>query len=200
MIAERGWRCADIDAAALAAGVTRAEFLREFDSLYEVLIAVSRRANAAMFEEAADLDPAEPPRERLFAVLMRRFEAAADERPALKALMRAVPFDPLLGAVMLRNLALFARHALEAAGIGGHGLIGLARVKGLASLVLAPVIRVWLEDATPDLARTMAALDQALRRYERLVGRLDSAICPPTPATSDAADDTGSGASASSTR
>ncbi len=196
MIAERGWRAADVDAVALAAGIDRIEFLREFDGLHDVLIAAARRADAAMFEEAASLEPGEPARDRLFAVLMRRFEAASSERPALKALVRAAPFDPLLGAVMLRNLALSARRALEAAGVGAHGLAGLARAKALVALVLAPVIRVWLADDTPDLARTMAALDAALARYERLAVRLDPAFV----ASSPAATGEGSGASASSTR
>ena len=42
------------------------------------------------------------------------------------------------------------------------------RAQGLA-LVWARVMRVWLDDEDPGLARTMAALDKRLREAERTV-------------------------------
>ena len=45
---------------------------------------------------------------------------------------------------------------------------GLFRAQGLA-LVWARVMRVWLDDEDPGLARTMAALDKRLREAERMV-------------------------------
>ena len=44
----------------------------------------------------------------------------------------------------------------------------LVRIEGL-TLIYANALRVWLTDDTPDMAKTMAALDQGLRRAERLV-------------------------------
>ena len=60
---------------------------------------------------------------------------------------------------------------LEAAGISSVGLAGSLRIKGLA-LVYLNALRVWLEDDSPDMARTMAAVDKGLRRAEQLARSL----------------------------
>jgi hypothetical protein len=46
------------------------------------------------------------------------------------------------------------------------------RAQGLAVL-FASVLRTWLHDEDPGLARTMSALDKALSRGQRYVGFLD---------------------------
>ena len=64
---------------------------------------------------------------------------------------------------------------LHTAGLGTEGVIGAARVAGLAS-VYACVFRTWLEDDEPGLARTMAALDRRLRRGEQALAMVDD-VC-----------------------
>ena len=61
---------------------------------------------------------------------------------------------------------------LAAAGIPATGRRGLLRAQGLA-LVWARVMRTYLDDDDPGLARTMAALDKRLREAERVAMRLD---------------------------
>ena len=56
---------------------------------------------------------------------------------------------------------------LEAAGVSVSGVFGAARVKGLV-VVYANAFRVWLNDSTEDMAKTMAALDKGLRLAERM--------------------------------
>ena len=90
----------------------------------------------------------------------------------MRALLRAVPFDPpaalLLGGATLCSMGWM----LEAAGIGADGIEGGMRVAGLAA-VYASVYRTWLADDDPGQARTMAALDRRLRRGERTLQTLD---------------------------
>ena len=57
---------------------------------------------------------------------------------------------------------------LEAAGVSSSGLFGALRVKGLA-MIYAEAYRVWLGDDSKDMAKTMATLDRALGRVERLI-------------------------------
>ncbi len=64
---------------------------------------------------------------------------------------------------------------LAAAGIGGEGLRGSARVAGLAALS-AQVFDVWLDDDDPGLSKTMAALDKRLRRAERTVSSVEDTV------------------------
>jgi hypothetical protein len=61
---------------------------------------------------------------------------------------------------------------LTAAGIGAAGPRGMIRAQGLAVL-FGSVLRTWVRDEDPGLARTMAALDRALARGQRFVGFLD---------------------------
>jgi hypothetical protein len=50
----------------------------------------------------------------------------------------------------------------------------MVRAQGLA-LLFASVLRTWLRDDDPGLARTMSALDRALARGQRWSGFLDDA-------------------------
>lgn len=44
--------------------------------------------------------------------------------------------------------------------------MGILKTKGL-SLVYLNTVRVWLRDETPDLSKTMAALDKNLQRADQ---------------------------------
>ena len=61
---------------------------------------------------------------------------------------------------------------LTAAGIGASGPKGMVRAQGLA-LLFAQVLRTWVDDDDPGLARTLAALDRELARGQRFAGLLD---------------------------
>ena len=63
---------------------------------------------------------------------------------------------------------------LEAAGISAAGGRGAWRVRLLAALYLS-VFRIFLDDDSTDLAKTMAALDQRLRRGRSWLGMVDGA-------------------------
>src|SRR5258707_187956 len=56
--------------------------------------------------------------------------------------------------------------------IEAAGPRGMVRAQGLAVL-FASVLRTWVDDDDPGLARTMAALDRALARGQRWSGFLD---------------------------
>ena len=86
----------------------------------------------------------------------------------MRAIVGATFCDPaaaLCGAFTLRRSM---TAMLEAARIGASGLPGVLRVKGLAAVHMS-VLRVWLDDDSEDMAKTMAALDKRLRRAESLV-------------------------------
>src|SRR5262249_51198398 len=124
----------------------------------------------------ADADMAdELPRERLFDVLMRRFEAMAHDKQAVRSLIRSATCNPAL-ALELNQLAVNSQQwMLTAAGIGASGPKGMLRAQGLA-LMFAQVARTWVHDDDAGLARTMAALDRALARGQRWSGLPDDAF------------------------
>ena len=118
---------------------------------------------------------AEPPRERLFDVLMRRIEVLAPHKAAMRTLFRSAVRNPGL-AVTLNGLAVRSQQwMLTAADISASGPRGMVRAQGLA-LLFASVLRTWLDDDDPGLARTMAALDRALAQGQHWSGCLDDLL------------------------
>jgi AcrR family transcriptional regulator len=155
-----------------AAGVSLAQLRAEFPSTLAVLAAhvkaIDRAVLAEDFSDMAD----EPPRERLFDVLMRRLEMLGPHREAVRSLVRSATRNPPL-AVALNALAVRSQQwMLTAAGITASGPRGMLRAQGLA-LLFGSALRTWIGDDDPGLARTMAALDRALGRGQRFAGLLD---------------------------
>ena len=86
----------------------------------------------------------------------------------MRSLMRSASRNPGL-AFALNGLAVRSQTwMLTAAGIDAAGPRGMMRAQGLA-LLFASVLRTWVDDDDPGLARTLAALDRALARGAALV-------------------------------
>ena len=155
-----------------ASGVSLAQLRSEFPSTLAILAAhVKSIDRAVLSEDFGDVEE-EPARERLFDVLMRRIEILAPHREAVRSLMRSARRNPPL-ALALNSLAVRSQQwMLTAAGIGASGPRGMIRAQGLAAL-FGGVLRTWIHDDDPGLARTMAALDRALARGQRFAGLVD---------------------------
>ena len=160
---------------AKAAGVSLADLRGAFASTLAILAAHMRAIDRAVLA-GGDADMAEePPRERLFDVLMRRLEVLAPHKDAVRSLMRSAARNPGL-ALALNSLGVRSQQwMLTAADIGASGPRGMLRAQGLAVL-FASVLRTWVHDEDPGLARTMAALDRALARGQRWSGLLDDVL------------------------
>jgi AcrR family transcriptional regulator len=164
---------------AARAGVPLATLRREFGSKFPIVAAyvkaIDRKVLAGGDADIAD----EPPRERLFDVLMRRLEAMAPDRTAIRSLMRSARRHPSL-AFAFNALAVRSQQwMLTAANIDAAGPRGIVRAQGLA-LLFADVLRTFVRDEDEGLARTMAALDRALARGQRWSGFLED-LCRLAP-------------------
>jgi hypothetical protein len=114
----------------------------------------------------------EPPRERLFDVLMRRIEAMTPYKEALRSLMRSARRNPGLAFALNAMAVRSQQWMLAAADIHSSGPRGMLRAQGLA-LIFARVVRTFVHDDDEGHARTMAELDRALGRGARLMGMVD---------------------------
>jgi AcrR family transcriptional regulator len=154
------------------AGVSLSELRGAFGSTLAIFAAHVKAIDRAVLA-ADDTDMAEePPRERLFDVLMRRLEILAPHKPAVRSLLRSATRNPGL-AFPLNGLAVRSQQwMLTAADIDAAGPRGMVRAQGLAML-FASVLRTWVRDDDPGLARTMAELDRALARGQRWSAFLD---------------------------
>jgi AcrR family transcriptional regulator len=178
LLAEKPFERIGLSAIAKEAGVSLASLRGEFPSTLAIVAAhIKATDRAVLAEDASDMGD-EPARDRLADVLMRRLDILAPHRGAVRSLLRSARRDPPL-ALALNALALRSqRWMLNAAGIGAAGPLGVLRAQGLAVL-FAGVLDTWTRDDEGDQARTMAALDRALARGERLAGLLDDLCAIP---------------------
>jgi AcrR family transcriptional regulator len=182
LLAEKRFEQIGLAEIAEAAGVSLAQFRGEFASPLAILAAHIKDTDRAVLGEDFSDMAEEPPRERIFDVLMRRLEILAPHREAVRSLLRSASRNPPL-AMAFNGLAVRSQQwMLTAAGIDSSGPRGMVRAQGLA-LLFSSVLRAWVHDDDPGLARTMAALDRALGRGQRFAGlfadlcRLPSRLC-----------------------
>ena len=176
LAARQGWRHTSISAIAAEAGLDLAQVHAAFPSKASIVCGFVKRVDEQVLAHAATPgagekageEAGESARDRLFDVLMRRFDALTPHKAGLAAIVRDTRADPLAAVVLLPRVMCSMAWMLEAAGLSSSGLLGACRVKGLA-LVYGEAFRAWLGDDSADMAKTMAALDRALRRAERVV-------------------------------
>jgi len=179
LLAERRYEEIGLGDLAARSGLPLHRVRAEFDSLLSVLASfledVDKKVLAGTDAEMAQ----EPVRERLFDVLMRRLEILAPHREAIRSLYFSARCNPGL-ALALNGLSVRSQTwMLAAADIDTAGLRGGLRAQGLACL-FADVVRTWLDDDDPGLARTMAVLDRQLGRGARWARALDD-LCRLVP-------------------
>ena len=164
-IAQDGWRRLSLAAVADEAGLPILRVYRNFRSKQAILCGFLRRIDETVLAEPPPAEDDERPRDRLFDLLMRQFDALRPYKPALGVLRRELPGDPAAALCVAASLLRSMRWMLEAADITTGGVRGALAVKlsGAAYLV---AMRVWQHDDAPDLGQTMAALDRRLRRIE----------------------------------
>jgi AcrR family transcriptional regulator len=170
LAAEEGWRNVTMRRVAARAGITLGALYGLFPSRLAILNAFFRRVDSQVLEgdvpELAD----EAPKDRLFDVIMRRFEALGPHKEAVRAIAYDLPMDPLSGLCVGGRFMTSMSWMLEAADLARPGLRGRLRVKGLAAIYMR-AFSVWLRDDSEDMAATMAALDRMLRRVDAVIGR-----------------------------
>src|SRR5262247_4610938 len=172
LLAERPFEKIGFAEIAARSGLSLADCRGEFASTIGVLAAHVKDIDQKVLAGGQGDMAEEPPRERLFDALMRRLEMLAPQRPAIRSLLRSAARNPGL-ALALNGLAVRSQQwMLTAADIDASGPRGLIRAQGLA-LLYARVLRVWLDDQDPGLARTLAALDRELARGQRWSNVLD---------------------------
>ena len=158
--AESGWTRVSIVEAARTAGMPLDEARHRFPDCRSVL----RRFGEHLDRAALDSAPREGPvRDRLFDLLMNRFEAMKPHRAGIMALLRSLPADPMTALYLTYSTRRSMTWMLQAAGDPAHGLRGALRLKGLLA-VWAWTMRAFEGDESEDLSATMAALDKALGR------------------------------------
>ncbi len=167
LISEKGFADVTLRDVASVADLGLAELYRLYPDKIALAAAFMARIDAAVLAGTPRQDdPEETARDRLFDVMMRRYDALKPYRAALAAIRRAGTHDPLLALALGPALRRSMAAMLEAAALPSDGLRGAVRQNGLLAIHYA-VSRVFDRDETTDLSKTMAALDSRLKMAEK---------------------------------
>jgi len=177
---ERRWEDITLSDIAARANVTLSEFRDAFPSKGAILAAFSRKIDKIVLDASTDELLGESTKERLFDVLMRRFDAMGPYKLGLEGIHEWVKRDPLAAAALNGVAINSMRFMLEAAGIDSEGPVGALKLQGLV-LAWARILPVWFRDDDPGLAKTMAVLDRELQRGGRMVSRAEDLSRLTTP-------------------
>jgi ubiquinone biosynthesis protein COQ9 len=164
----RPWSDVTLLDIAEAADLSLADVKGVFPSKSAIMTAFMSAIDDAVVRAAPKRVDTQPARDRLFEVIMGRFDVMMPYKTAIKSIATASALDP----VLIQPFYASQHWMLQAAGISTDGTQGSIRILGLGSLYGA-VFRTWLDDTDPGMARTMAALDRRLRRGEQTITTLE---------------------------
>ncbi len=181
---ERGWRSLPLTEIALESGVTLAELSRHYTCRPEILDGFERMIDRRMLAGAAAGDIGDKPRDRLFDIIMERFDALLPYRDGVKRIARELPLDPGSALVLAGALPRSVAWMFSGARIAIAGPTMPLRLAALGGVYLS-TLRIWLDDENQDLSKTMAHLDRQLNRAASLLSGDFGRTRPAEPMPSD---------------
>lgn len=165
LAATRKWAEIALPDIAAEAGLGLGDMLRVAPTKAALLAAFGRRIDAAMFARPVETDGTV--KDKLFDLIMRRFDALAPHKTAVKSILADLPRDPGSALCAVPGLLRAMRWTAEAAGIKTTGPLAPFKINALALAYLV-TLRIWLQDDSADAAKTMASLDKSLDRLSAL--------------------------------
>lgn len=163
LAAKHPWRDVTLPDIAAEAGLAMADLRHLAPTKGALVAAFGRRIDEAMMAEP--VDEGGSVKDRLFDLIMRRFDALAPHREAVRAIAAGLGRDPLAALCLVPGGMRAMKGLAEAAGVDTRLPLGPLKIKALAAAYLG-TFRIWLGDESADAAKTMAALDRALGRLE----------------------------------
>src|SRR5208283_189242 len=160
-VATEGWRHLSLAAIAAAAELPILQVYRIFGSKQAILSGFYRRVDEMVLAQPPPAEAEERPRDRLFDLLMRRFDALQPHKPALEVLRRELPSDPAMALCAVAALLRSMRWMLEAADIVTGGLRGALAVSLTASAPRNPPVTISAASSIHRMERSNAATAQS---------------------------------------
>ncbi len=171
LAAARGWRGVRLEDIAQEAGISMAALRGMFEDKGDILDALGRMIDRQVLENLGEMEPMESPRDRLFDLLMERYDALNEYRPGVIAVLESFKCDPKNALISLPHVCRSMSLMMEAAGLHtpecAGGALDAIRLAGISGVYMKGLWR-WKEDESPDLAKLMASLDKDLGRAEQL--------------------------------
>jgi len=173
LAATRAYHTIGLSEIAREAGISLADMRELYENKFAIVTAFSHRIDRAVL--GAGPGEGDTPRDRIFDILMRRFDALGPYKAGVKSIAESARRDVCLAGALHGNAQRAIRWLMSAADIEKPGLGGFVALEGLV-LVNADAMRVWFDDEDAGLEKTMAALDRGLTRGEKAMTFLDG-VC-----------------------
>lgn len=169
LAAKSGWGGVGMQDIAAQCKCTLAELHDVFEDRGDILTAYGRSVDRRVLDSVGKPDMTQSDRDRLFDVMMERFDVLGADRAALQSILKSFCTDPKQAVIGLPHLGKSMVWMLEGAGIDANGAKGAVKALGLLGVYLY-TLKAWMDDDSEDLSKTMAALDRALGRAEQWGG------------------------------
>ncbi len=166
LAAQKSWADVSMHDIARACKCDLAALHDLFADRQDILAAYGRLVDRSVIERVS-ANPEGSERDRLFDVLMERFDVLNEHRGGVKSILQSFRTDPKVAVASLPHLGRSMVWMLEAAGIDANGPRGAATALGLTGVYLC-ALKSWMDDDSEDMGKTMAALDRGLERAEKV--------------------------------
>ena len=166
LAATHRWRDISLPQIAEYAGVPLGNALITLSSKAKILKALNKRIDVAVLGSLGK-DPLDGnTKDKLFDILMRRFDALEGHQAAMASIAADLSRDPMIAACLTPQFKKSMSLSLQAAGVTTDGWRGLIKIEALG-IIYINAFRAWLKDEDAGLAATMSALDKGLARAEK---------------------------------
>jgi ubiquinone biosynthesis protein COQ9 len=172
--AKKGWAEVSLLDIAEGANLPLSELRGAFTTKSDIIAALLRAIDDEVLKRAAKRSEGQEKRDLLFDIIMTRFDVLAPYKGALKRISAYLACRPGEAASLACSTLASQYWMLAGAGAKLDGPGAALRVAGLIA-IYAKVFEVWLEDNSPSLDKTMAALDKRLAKGERWLNRAETA-------------------------
>lgn len=171
---EHDWGDVTLVDIARRAGLGLADLRREFSCKSGILRAFQAEVDAEVLAKTRAVDAEGGVRDRVFDIIMTRFEVMSPYKPALKRIACYLRCRPGEASLLACSAAAAQYWMLAGAGAKLDGARAGVRVAGLTA-IYAKAFKIWLEDDSPSLDKTMATLDRGLSNGERVLEKMEKA-------------------------
>ena len=165
------WELINLEDIALQAKGSLSHMREYFDEKSDILGAYGAIIDQEMLKEADRLDSNLSVKDKLFELIMARFDVVEDNRAGVLSILNSIKLDPKTILYSLPHLCRSMTWVLEATGQNTSGVKGTAKIIGLTGVYLK-TLRSWMSEESTDLSQTMASLDKGLAQAESWGERL----------------------------
>jgi len=172
LAAKKPWQNVTLDQIVSSAKLPPKEIKKKYKNAEELLPVIVKLIDTETAARVRIRDRKAPTHDRLFEVMMARFDSLQSHRKGIVSIMKAAKTNPSIIAIIFRSLMTSMQHMLRLAHMERKGTRGNLQQIGLFSIYHMALWR-WKNDPTPDLARTMPIIDRTIRLGSKIMHHLD---------------------------